>query len=298
MNNAIPTLLLVFITAVWGVSFVLVKDSLATYGVVTFLALRFTIGAALMGAISARKVTRSTLGGGAALGLAMAGIFLAQTFGLRYTTVTNSGLITGLFVVFAPLANRVMFGVRTTWPAWSAIGVSMVGLALLTGSGPDRFNFGDFLTLLCAVCIGVYIALLDRIAKHHDAGALAFTQVLVVALVCFACRTTEPWAWPTRNVWFALLITGTISTAAGTYVQTYVQQRLSAVRVTVIVALTPVFAALFGYLLAGDRLTAVQAAGGILMIAAVMMVEVVGREQKRSLRQPVEPATPTVQPTD
>ena len=59
-----------------------------------------------------------------------------------------------------------------------------------------------------------------------------------------------------------------------------------------------VFAALFGYLLAGDRLTAVQAAGGILMIAAVMMVEVVGREQKRSLRQPVEPATPTVQPTD
>ncbi len=82
-------------------------------------------------------------------------------------------------------------------------------------------------------------------------------------------------------MWFALLITGTISTAAGALIQTYAQQRLPAVRVTVIIALTPLSAAFFGFVAAGDRLNAIQIGGAVLMIGAVMLVEVLGNNGKK-----------------
>ena len=152
---------------------------------------------------------------------------------------------------------------------------------------PTRFNIGDLLTLIGAAFIGIYIAMLDRFAKRHDSAALALTQVLAATLVfLIVWPLTEPIRWPPREIWLALAVTGIISTAAGSYVQTHVQQRLSAVRVTVIIALTPVFAALFGRMLADERLTAVQAVGAVLMIGAVMLVEVLGRNRKQAGASP------------
>jgi len=145
MNHIVATLLLISVTIVWGWSFVLVKDAIAIYGVMSFLTVRFIVAGLVMAPYSARRVTRSSLAVGIPIGLVLSAVFVTQTFGLQWTTATNSGLITGLFVVFAPMANRVMFGVRTRWLSWAAIAISFVGLALLTGSGPDRLNVGDLL---------------------------------------------------------------------------------------------------------------------------------------------------------
>ncbi|MFH1184868.1 MAG: DMT family transporter, partial [Chloroflexota bacterium] len=173
-------------------------------------------------------------------------------------------------------------GVRTSWLSWAAIAVSFVGLALLAGLGPDKMNVGDLLTLAGAAFIGVFIALLDRYAKEHDAAGFAFVQVMVSTIGFLAIwPMIEPVRLPTGDVWFALLITGAISTAAGALLQNFAQQHLSAVRVTVIVALTPLSAAVFGYVEAGDRLTGNAIVGAVLMIGAVMLVEVLGNNGKR-----------------
>jgi drug/metabolite transporter (DMT)-like permease len=223
---------------------------------------------------------------GAGIGLVFTASYLLQTHGLRRTSPTNTGLITGLFIVFAPLANRLFFDVRTSALLWGAIGVSLLGLVLLTGTGPTPLAFGDFLVLLCAASYGVHIALLDRHAKHHDAMSLAFAQVATAAIVCLVLwPCVETVRWPTTgDVWFALLVTALIATAAAFAIQTYVQQRLPAVQTAIIIVTEAVFAAFFGYVCAGDRLVATQWIGAVLMVGAMIFSEVLPLLRNRRRR--------------
>ena len=92
-------------------------------------------------------------------------------------------------------------------------------------------------------------------------------------LFALACPIVEPLAWPSPLVWRSVLITAVLATTVAYYVQTHVQQRLPAVQVAMIMLLEPPFAALFGYLLAGDRLTAVQLLGAGIMTSAALGVE-------------------------
>lgn len=281
--------LMLAVVAVWGWTFSLMKAPVAEYGVVAFLAVRFAIAAAAMGLVTARRATRRSLATGGLIGLVLAAAYLCQTFGLRLSTATNTGLITGLFVVFAPLANRALFGVRTRAAHWLAVGASVVGVALLTGAGPARPALGDALTLGCAACFGLHVALLDHYAKHHDAGVLAFGQIGSTAVVLLLLwPLAGRVSWPSPRVWFALVVTGLVATAAAFWVQTYAQQRLTAVQAAIIIVTEPLFAAGFGYLLAGDRLVAIQWLGAALMVSALVVAEVYPT-LRRSPRPPAAP---------
>jgi drug/metabolite transporter (DMT)-like permease len=276
------SLLLVGITAVWGWTFVVVQDAIALYGVLPFLAARFAIAAAALAPFSAPKVTKKMLAVGAGIGLVLALGYLFQTLGLLYTTPTNSGLITGLFVVFAPLSDRLLFGTRFARLVLVAVALSLLGMVLLAGGGPDGANLGDLLTLLCAAALGLHIALLSRYAPGQDAGGLAFAQILAMALVFgLAWPVFEPVTWPPREVWVALLVTGLLASAGAFWAQTFVQQKIPAARTAVILTMEPVFAALFGYWLAGDRLVAVQILGASLILSALVAGEVLPVLRKR-----------------
>jgi drug/metabolite transporter (DMT)-like permease len=270
------TLLLVAVTAIWGWTFVVVQDAIALYGVLPFLAVRFALAAGALAPFQAPKLTRRTLLVGGGIGVVLAAGYLFQTMGLLYTTPTNSGLITGLFVVFAPLADRVFFGARTSRQVILAVALSLIGMVLLAGGGPDGVNLGDLLTLLCAAALGLHIALLSRYAAGHDAGALTFAQILAMAvLFAAAWPFFEPVSFPPPGVWIALLVTGLLASAGAFYIQTTVQQRISAARTAIILTMEPVFAALFGYWLAGDRLVLVQVVGAALILSALFIGEVV-----------------------
>src|ERR687890_1425984 len=182
-ERLIYTLLLVAVTAVWGWTFVVVQDAIALYGVLPFLAVRFVLAGAALAPIYATKLTRRSLLIGGAIGVVLAAGYLFQTTGLLFTTPTNSGLITGLFVVFAPLADRLLFGANLSRQVVLAVALSMVGMVLLAGGGPQGANWGDLLTLLCAAALGLHIALLSRYAATYDAGALTLAQILSIALI-------------------------------------------------------------------------------------------------------------------
>ena len=269
------TLLLVGVTAVWGWTFVVVQDAISGFGVLGFLALRFALASVALSPILLFGITRRVLLVGGGIGLVLAMGYLFQTLGLLYTTPTNSGLITGLFVVFAPLADRVLFGVSASRQTIVAVVLSLLGMTLLAGGGPEGVNPGDLLTLLCAAALGVHIALLSRYAAGHDAGGLTFAQILAMALL-FAVLWpfTGELALPPPEVWVALLITGLLASAGAFYVQTFVQQRLPAARTAIILTMEPAFAVFFGYWLAGDRLVAVQIFGAVLILSAVFVGEV------------------------
>jgi len=274
-KNLLYTLLLVGITAVWGWTFVVVRDAIALYGVLPFLAVRFALAAAALAPFSVPKLTRRTLLVGGGIGVVLAAGYLFQTLGLLFTTPTNSGLITGLFVVFAPLADRIFFGASFSRQVIVAVVMSLLGMVLLAGGGPEGVNSGDLLTIVCAAALGLHIALLSRYAAGHDAAGLAFAQILAMAaLFTVAWPVFDPVEAPPSGVWLALLVTGLVASAGAFWVQTFVQQRIPAARTAIILTMEPVFAALFGYWLAGDRLVAIQVLGAALILSALVIGEV------------------------
>jgi drug/metabolite transporter (DMT)-like permease len=278
----IYTLLLVAVTAVWGWTFVVVQDAIYVYGVIPFLAVRFVLAGAALAPIYATKLTRRSLIVGGGIGVVLAAGYLFQTTGLLFTTPTNSGLITGLFVVFAPLADRLLFGANVSRQVVLAITLSLLGMVLLTGGGPEGANWGDLLTLLCAAALGLHIALLSRYAASHDAGALTLAQILSIALLfVLVWPIFGTVSLPTPDVWVALLVTGLLASAGAFLVQTTVQQHIPAARTAIILTMEPVFAALFGYWLAGDRLAAVQILGALMILSALVIGEVVPVLQRR-----------------
>jgi len=274
-KRLIYTLLLVATTAVWGWTFVVVQDAIAVYGVIPFLAVRFVLAGAVLTPIYAAKLTRKSLLVGGGIGVVLAAGYLFQTLGLLFTTPTNSGMITGLFVVFAPLADRLLFGANLSRQVFVAVSLSLLGMVFLAGGGPEGANWGDLLTLLCATALGLHIALLSRYAASYDAGALTLAQILAMALLFMVVWPfSGPIALPQPGVWVALLVTGLLASAGAFLVQTTVQQHIPAARTAIILTMEPVFAALFGYWLAGDRLVAVQILGALMILSALVVGEV------------------------
>ena len=275
MGNFFLSGSLLLVTVVWGWTFVVVRDAVTAYSVLGFLALRFTIASLCLGPFSFKRLTRGTFVPGAGIGICLAGGYLLQTYGLRHTTPTNSGLITGLFVVFAPVASYILFRVRIDRVLLLPLGTCLVGTLLLVGDSPESIRIGDGLTLGCAACFGLHIALLSHYAHRHDATALALAQMVAIALLCgLPWLLFESPSFPPVHVWFALLITGVLASAAAFTLQTYVQQRLSATKTAIILTMEPVFAVLFGYLLAGDRLSWIQVGGAVLILVAIATSEV------------------------
>src|ERR1700737_3572059 len=145
-RQALYVALLLCVTAIWGWTFVVVKDAIAEYPVLPFLAIRFLIAAAVMALLTRRLPGRRALTVGALIGLPLAGAYLLQTLGLRYTSPGHAGLITGLFFVFTPLLDR-LFGVALRPRTVVAVLVALVGTVLLTGGADASIGIGDALVV-------------------------------------------------------------------------------------------------------------------------------------------------------
>jgi len=276
---------LVAVTAVWGLTFVQVKDAVELYPLFAFLAVRFAI-ASLTLAVPARRRVR-TLGrrgwtAGAVLGLLLAAGYALQTAGLERTTVSSTGFVTGLYVVFTPLLALLLFRARIAAAVWVGVALSTAGLALLSGVDAGSLG-GDALVLAAAAVYSLQIVLLERHAPHVDAVAFTLVEMVAacagLAVVAVAAGQVElPRGW---TVWGALLVTGVFASALGFLVQTWAQRRTSATRTALAFAMEPVWAAVFGFWLAGDRLGAVGWAGAALIMAGIVVAEPAAAETLR-----------------
>jgi drug/metabolite transporter (DMT)-like permease len=273
----VPLLALIAVTAVWGVTFVQVKDAVDVYPLYAFLALRFAIASVSLGPFAASRMRRlraRDAGISAVLGLLLAAGYALQTEGLARTTVSSTGFITGLYVIFTPLLALVLFRQRVGGAVWVAVAVSLAGLAMLSGI-PAGSVVGDSLVLAASAVYSLQIVLLERVAPRVDPVALTFVEMLA-ACAAFAVITAvtssfeAPHGW---TVWGALLVTGVFASALGFLVQSWVQRRTSATRTALVFAVEPVWAALFGFTLAGDRLGALGWGGCAAILAAIVISE-------------------------
>ena len=269
-------LLLLGVTAVWGWTFVVVKDAIAELPPLPFLGLRFLIATAVMVVAVRRVPDRRTLAIGSLIGLPLAGGYLLQTVGLRFTSPGNAGLITGLFFVFTPLLDR-LFGVRIRLRTVLAVALALVGTVLLTGAGRFGIGLGDALIVGCAICFALQIVLLSRWSRGFASDELTLVQLATCA-VLFMIGGAPQLRAPSASVWAALVITGVFASAVAFFVQTWVQSHLTASRTALALASEPVWALFFSVLLAGQRLDTLQALGAALVIAAIVGQELPIRE--------------------
>ncbi len=271
----IYVLLLIAVTAVWGWTFVLVKDATAQYATLPFLAVRFTVAALVLAVIVRRPPSRRTVVRGAVIGCALAAGYLLQTVGLQFTSPGSAGLITGLFVVITPLLERVT-GRPVPPRTYLAVGTALAGAALLTGGGGARVGVGDLLVLGGALAFAVHIVLLSHWSPGLPSRQLALVQMATAGVLFSAGAAPAFPPPPTAPVWLAIVITGVFASAIAFFVQTWAQVHLSASRTALVLATEPAWALFFSVLLAGQRLSPPQAAGAALVLAAIIGHELAG----------------------
>jgi drug/metabolite transporter (DMT)-like permease len=275
-NRPVALVALIAVTAVWGVTFVQVKDAVELYPLFAFLAVRFAIATLTLAVPAGRRVRtlgRPGAGAAALLGLLLAAGYALQTEGLRRTTVSGTGFVTGMYVVLTPVIALGLFRSRIGAAAWAGVALSTAGLVMLAGFHGSAT--GDLLVLGGAAVYSLQIVLMERYAPRYD--ALAFTVVEMAAacagLFVVAAAQRElgvPRGW---TVWGALLVTGVFASALAFLVQTWAQRRTSATRTALAFSMEPVFAALFGYTLAGDRLGALGWGGCAAIMAGIVLAE-------------------------
>lgn len=273
------SLALLLITAVWGWTFVLVKEAMAEVGPFWFLTLRFLVATLLALPLLRRRkrIWRAPF----ILGIFLFGGYFFQTWGLRYTTAQKSGLITGLSVVLVPLIAR-FFGERVTRRMGLGVVLATAGVALLSLGGEDSLGptgFGDFLTVLCAIAFAFYIVFLARYAQGEPAGALLPGQLgMVTILAGLGSVTFGEITWPlSPQAWHAVLITGSLASTLAYYVLAWAESRATATQTAVILAMEPVFAGLFGWILRWEVLTFLQILGALWVMAGILTASISSR---------------------
>jgi drug/metabolite transporter (DMT)-like permease len=285
-------LLLLAVTAVWGVTFVQVKDAVAIYPLFAFLAVRFAIASLTLAPVAAPRLRRLEPGGvraGVVLGLLLAAGYALQTAGLQRTTVSAAGFVTGLYVVLTPILALLLFRARIGFAVWAGVALATAGLAMLSGVEAGSPS-GDLLVLGGAAAFALQIVLMERWAPRFDAMALTLVEMLAafVAFLGVALLLRDLPMPEGRTVWGALLVTGVFASALAYLVQTWAQRRTSATRIAVVFAMEPVFAGLFGYLLAGDRLGTLGWAGCGVILGGIALAEpAAGRTLRRFAQQKV-----------
>ena len=280
-------LALVVSTLIWGVSFVVVKDALAQSSTLLFLTLRFSVATLAMALVLAPRLaqyryTWQHIRWCALGGLLLMGGMALQTAGLRLTTVSKSAFLTGLYIVLVPLLSSFVNKVGPRPQEWVGIALATLGMALMT-LNQDQWqapSLGDALTIACAVVFAVQIMVLGQAARTGDAQLSTLLQISICALCLAAtCWFADATAWePARMVWssgaiFAILLTGVFATAVAIGLQSWAQQSVPATRAALLFALEPVFACLFAWVWAGEKITPRVGGGAALILAGILVVE-------------------------
>lgn len=277
-KQILSVLTLVAVTIVWGYTFIIVKWTVAEMDVCYFLFLRFLIAALLLAAVfrkHIKKIDLKTVIASLILAVFLSSGYFMQTEGLRFTSATNSSMITGLYLVMVPVLSALFFKTKAGTGSIIGVVISVAGLYILTNYSFDGINYGDYLTLFCAFAYTWHIILTGRFTLKHDVIPLVLYQFIFVTI--FLGVATFLKGGYTFNIqpiaWFTIFVTAVPATAVAFIAQAVAQRYIDPTRVGIIFALESVFGALFGWWIGHEVLTALALIGACLMVAGMMVSE-------------------------
>jgi drug/metabolite transporter (DMT)-like permease len=284
-NHALRADLLMLLTAlIWGTGFVAQTAGMDHIGPYLFSGLRFALGSLclvpliLRNAKTARVpeplLNRGMLRAGIIMGLALAlGINLQQV-GLLFTSVTNSGFITGLYVIVVPLLG-LLLGHKTGLGTWLGCLLAVVGMCLLSIGDNFHVASGDWLQLIGAFVWGGHVVLVSLFASRHDPIRLAFLQFATCSVVSLLLAVLfEPIVLnAVIDAGPALLYGGIVAVGVGYTLQVVAQKHAIASHAAIILSLEAVFAAIAGAWILGEALQLRGYIGCGLMLAGMLLAQ-------------------------
>ena len=278
---------MVFITAVWGITFEMVQDALSHAPPFIFASLRFGI-AFVLGVVylnkSSFKINNHELKGGLLCGVVLCLGYAFQNFGLWEesnlyiaSSSSTSAFITSISVILVPIFLHITGIQKISNQIWIIVILAMIGLFVLLDPFNGNLVGGDIITFGCAVSFAIHVIFQDMyLRKNVDILKIFLVQVFFVSIFSIICSlifegievfSTQIF---TSDVIIALFITGVIATFIGLILMLWAQKILSATETAILLSLEPLFAALFAVFYAGNHLGISGWLGGLIIILSVM----------------------------
>jgi drug/metabolite transporter (DMT)-like permease len=274
-NKYLITSLVLMVTAIWGGSFVVMKDALVRMDVNSFLGWRFMIAALLLIAMRPKTLkhfNKKFLIKGVVVGSLLGSGYIFQTFGLTQTTVAKTGFITGLYAVFTPLLAAGLFKKQVSRVQWAATALAFAGLAMLSFKGLS-LGIGESLVLVSALLFAGHIIALGEWSSGMDTYALTVVQMASVSAISFiASLTTKTEAPHDAGVWKAILFTAVFASAFAFLIQTWTQSFMAPTAIGILLTMEYIFAAIFGVIFGHEHLGLRTLIGGSLVIVALVVI--------------------------
>ncbi|BCA30343.1 MULTISPECIES: DMT family transporter [Pseudomonadaceae] len=275
-------ILMLITAAIWGAAFVAQRLGMDAIGPFLYTGLRFALGALVLLPLlyllprgeHHEPMNRGLLLGGVLMGLALSlGINLQQV-GLLFTSVTNSGFITGLYVIIVPLLG-LLLGHRTGMGTWIGALLAVGGMFLLSVGDNFQVARGDWLQLAGAVVWGVHVLLVGFFASRHDPVRLAILQFITCAVISLALALVleDIRLDAIVSAGPAILYGGVIAVAIGYTLQVVAQKHAIASHAAIILSLEAVFAAIAGALMLSESLHARGYLGCALMFVGMLVAQ-------------------------
>ncbi len=312
MNRLQANAVLLLAGAIWGMGFVAQSTAMDDIGPFLFIALRFLVACAVVmpfvvieSAKVHRQLTRTALhepgvlsgsaslltlvdiGKFALIGLALFAGMASQQVGLLSTSVTNSGFLTGLYVVFTPLLSVALFRSMPHPVIWPAAALALLGIYLLSGGNLGALVVGDLLTILSALFWALQVVMIARfVGQSNRPLALSFTQFLVTALLALVVALVwEPIVWSEIvNAAPEILYTGVFASGIAFTLQVIGQRYTTAPQAAIFLSSEAPFAALFAFLWLSERIGLIGIGGCVLIFSAMLLVELLPEWQSRRSR--------------
>ena len=292
-------LFLLLLTAfIWGTAVVAQSVGMDHIGPFTFNAVRSLVGGiALLPVIlifqrrktperrQQEKANRKTLLlGGLSCGLALGLASGLQQVGIQYTTVGKAGFITALYIVIVPILG-LFFRKKVGAKLWGSVVIAIFGLYLLCMSGSLRWEWGDFLVLLCAVCFSVHIMVIDYFTTKVDGVQMSCIQFFVAALfsaVCMLFTEGVPDPHAVAISWVPILYAGVLSSGVGYTLQIIGQKGVNPTAASLVLSLESVISVLAGWVILGQSMSPREILGCVLMFCAIILAQLPDRKKRLS----------------
>ncbi len=270
-------LLLLVTTIIWGSSFFILKNTLDALPTFFTLAVRFSFGALIIGAVFIKKLIKTNLQTvlhGAILGAGLAAAYALQTLGLKETTPSKNAFLTTVYVILVPFASWVAFKEKPRINNIVAAVLCILGIGLVSLNGGFHVERGDILTLFSGVFFMLQIIFIKKF-RGDDAGPLLFFELLTVSvafwIVSLAAEGTQ--VQMGKEQWLPILYLGVIATGAAQLMQLAGQRNTSPSSAALILSLESVFGVIFSIIFYRESVTGRLWAGFAVIFAAILISE-------------------------
>ncbi len=263
-------------TLLWGITFPIMKIAVVSISPVLLTLLRFGIASIFLFIIFFRRIVSSSIGtllSGLFIGVFLYFGYYFQIVGIVYTSAMHSTLITGLYVVIAPILAFILLKEPLDKKVIISLILAMTGLILVTGILITNINIGDLLTFFSAIAYSFQVVYVDKYSKKYDPLSLTFFQILTVVplSVIFLPFSGSSVTW-SNDIIFSIIYLSIFATAIALLLQNYGQKGLESATASMVFALEPVFGVIFSFLMLHETMGFIQIIGGVLIVIAMIIV--------------------------